>query len=211
MRRCGRQDASEPCPFLAQSRPPRAGTKAGSEPGRSRSARAGAATYSCPRDQLLATLPTASSEPRWRSNSSRSMSRTASPLRVRRTSTERRSSFGAFVMDVTALDQLLEIVRDVRAQIVAARAQLARRQFLIAHIEQQQRLHAVDLALVTAVELVLDDVEQLPVQPLDRDRASPDNVCADGCMRPRAPQPPAVSPMLSSSFPRLLRRAHLYI
>src|SRR5512135_145101 len=75
--------------------------------------------------------------------------------------------FGTFVVDVACFDQLLQIVRDVRAEIVAACPQLARREFLIADVEQQQCLYAVDLPFVTAIKLVLDDVEQLAMQPFD--------------------------------------------
>ena len=64
------------------------------------------------------------------------------------------------------LDQLLEIVRDVRAEIVAARAQLAGGQLGVADIEQEQRLHAVHVRAAAAVEFVLDDVEKPPVQTL---------------------------------------------
>ena len=64
------------------------------------------------------------------------------------------------------LDQLLEIVGDVGAEIVAARAQLARGQLLVADIVEQQRLHRIDVGAAAAVELVLDDVEQAAMQPL---------------------------------------------
>ena len=110
-------------------------------------------------------------------------------------------------MDVTAFDQLLEIVGDVGAQIMAARAQLARRQFLIADIEQQQRLHAVDLAFVAAIQFVLDHVEQLTMQPLDEIEGL-EIVLAERIARLRAPPLPAVWPMLSSSSPAF-SRAHL--
>src|SRR6185437_3502404 len=63
--------------------------------------------------------------------------------------------------------KLLEVVGDVRTQIVAACTQLAGRQFLIADIEQQERLDAVDLAFVAPVKLVLDDVEKLAMKPFN--------------------------------------------
>ncbi len=44
---------------------------------------------------------------------------------------------------------------------MAPRAQFARGQFLIADIEQQQRLDGIDLALVAAIQFVLDHVEQV--------------------------------------------------
>ena len=43
------------------------------------------------------------------------------------------------------LDELLQIVGDVGAKIVAARAQLARGQLLVADVEEQQRLDGVDV------------------------------------------------------------------
>ena len=60
------------------------------------------------------------------------------PLRPSREAHQNRAAIdlGTFVMDVAGFDKLLQIVGHVRAQIVAARAQFARRQFLIADIEQ---------------------------------------------------------------------------
>src|SRR5690606_20522536 len=60
-----------------------------------------------------------------------------------------------------------QIVGDVRAEVVAAGAQLARRQLAVADVEEQQRLHGVDVGPAGAVELVLDDVQKTAVQPLD--------------------------------------------
>jgi len=54
------------------------------------------------------------------------------------------------MIEETHLDELLEIVRDVRAEIVAARAQLARGQLLVADVEQQQRLDGVDVGAALA-------------------------------------------------------------
>src|ERR1043166_5721928 len=71
----------------------------------------------------------------------------------------------ALMIEEAHLDQLLEIVGDVRAEIIAARAQFAGGQFLVADVEQQQRLHRVDIGAAAAIELVLDDVEQTSVQP----------------------------------------------
>ncbi|GAA0534664.1 hypothetical protein GCM10008941_12690 [Rhizomicrobium palustre] len=51
---------------------------------------------------------------------------------------------------------------------MAAGAKLAGRQFLVAHIEQEQGLHGIDLALVPTVEFVLDHVEQLTMQALNK-------------------------------------------
>src|SRR5580704_5021949 len=74
----------------------------------------------------------------------------------------------ALVIEKAHLDKLLEIVGDVGAEIVAARAQLARGQLLVADIVQQKRLDRIDIGAPLAVELVLDDVEQTPVQALDQ-------------------------------------------
>ena len=68
--------------------------------------------------------------------------------------------------DEAGIDQLLQIVGDVRAEIVAAGPELARRQLRIADIEEKQRLHAVHVGAAHAVELVLDHVEQSPMEPL---------------------------------------------
>ena len=72
------------------------------------------------------------------------------------------------MVDVTALDQLFEIVGNIGAEIVAAGTQFAGGQFLVADIEQQQRLHGINLALVAAIQFVLDDIEKLAVKPLNQ-------------------------------------------
>src|SRR6202158_3884520 len=64
------------------------------------------------------------------------------------------------------LDQLLQIVGDVGAEVIAARAQLARGQFLVADIIEQQRLPRIDVGTAAAIEFILDDVEQAAMQPL---------------------------------------------
>src|SRR5438105_895730 len=66
------------------------------------------------------------------------------------------------------LNQLLQIVGDIGSEIIAARAQFAGGKFLVADVVQQQRLYRVDVGAAPAVELVLDDVEQPAVQPLDQ-------------------------------------------
>src|SRR3990167_7045793 len=72
------------------------------------------------------------------------------------------------MMQIAHLDELLQIVGNVRAEIIAARAQLAGRQLAAVDVEQQERLHAVDVRAVAAVEFVLDHVEQPAMQPLDQ-------------------------------------------
>src|SRR6201996_9559612 len=51
----------------------------------------------------------------------------------------------ALMIEEAELDQLLEVVGDVGAEIVTARTQLARSQLLVADIIEQQRLHRVDV------------------------------------------------------------------
>ncbi len=72
------------------------------------------------------------------------------------------------MVEVAEFDQLLQIVGDVGAEIVAAGAQLAGGQFLVADVVEQQRLHRIDVGAAAAIELVLDDVEQSAMQPLDQ-------------------------------------------
>src|SRR5580704_4639260 len=51
----------------------------------------------------------------------------------------------ALMIEETDLDQLLEIVGDVGAEIVTARAQFAGGQFLAPDVVEQQRLHRIDV------------------------------------------------------------------
>ena len=74
----------------------------------------------------------------------------------------------AGMMEIAHLDELLDVVGDVRAEVVAAGAQLARGQLLVADVVEQQRLDAVDVVAAAALELVLDHVEEAAVQPLDQ-------------------------------------------
>ena len=72
------------------------------------------------------------------------------------------------MIEETHLDELLEIVGHVRAEIVAARAQLAGGEFLVADIVEKQSLNRIDVGAAASVEFVLDDVEQTTVQALDQ-------------------------------------------
>src|SRR6201994_657152 len=72
----------------------------------------------------------------------------------------------ALMIEEAELDQLLQIVGHVGAEIIAAGAQLAGGQLLVADVIEQQRLHRIDVRATAAVELVLDDVEQAAMQPL---------------------------------------------
>ena len=70
------------------------------------------------------------------------------------------------MIEEAELDELLEVVGDVGAEVVAARAQLARGQFLVADVIEQQRLHRIDVGAAAAIEFILDDIEQAAMQPL---------------------------------------------
>src|SRR5256885_3290659 len=72
----------------------------------------------------------------------------------------------ALVIEEAELDELLQIVGDVGAEVIAARAQLARGQFLVADVIEQERLHRIDVGAAAAIEFILDDVEQAAMQPL---------------------------------------------
>ena len=72
----------------------------------------------------------------------------------------------ALMIEEAELDELLQIVGDVGAEVVAARAQFARGQFLVADVVEQQRLHRIDVGAAAAIEFILDDVEQAAMQPL---------------------------------------------
>ena len=72
----------------------------------------------------------------------------------------------ALMIKEAHLDELLEVIGDVGAEVVAARTQLARGELLVAYVVEQQRLHRIDVSPAAAIELVLDHVEQAAVQPL---------------------------------------------
>src|SRR4029078_9333066 len=74
----------------------------------------------------------------------------------------------ALMVDVAGIDQLLEIVRDVGAEIEAAARELAGRQFGIADVEQQQSLHAVDVRAAQAFKFIFDDINKQSMKPLDK-------------------------------------------
>jgi hypothetical protein len=65
-------------------------------------------------------------------------------------------------VDVAHINELLEIVGDVGAQIIAPRLQLSGGQFAFADVIEQQRLDAVELGSVQTVgEVSGDDVKGL--------------------------------------------------
>jgi hypothetical protein len=63
-----------------------------------------------------------------------------------------------------------ELRGGVGTEIVTAGAQLAGGQHLVADIVQELRLHRVDVCAPAAVEFVVDDIEQTPMQALDQDQ-----------------------------------------
>ena len=70
--------------------------------------------------------------------------------------------------DVLVLDELLEVVGDVRTQVVATLRQLTNRQSVVADVVEDQRLHVVDVTRTDPFEFEFDDLQELPVQTLDQ-------------------------------------------
>src|ERR1700742_2609816 len=77
----------------------------------------------------------------------------------------------ALMIEEAELDQLLQVVGDVGAEIVTARTQFARGELLVADVVEQQRLHRVDVGAAPAIEFVLDDVEETAMQPLHQSQS----------------------------------------
>src|SRR5580704_12668417 len=73
----------------------------------------------------------------------------------------------AGMMEEADLDQLLDVIGNIRAEIIAACAQFAGGQFLVADIIQEQCLYRVDVGSPAAVELILDNVQQSTMKPFD--------------------------------------------
>ena len=72
------------------------------------------------------------------------------------------------MLDIPVLNQLLEIVGDVGAEIVAPRRQLADGQLVRADIEQNKTLNAVDVVYTGSIKLTAQDFEELAVQSLNQ-------------------------------------------
>src|SRR4030095_15261958 len=68
-------------------------------------------------------------------------------------------------MEKPFFDTLLDIVENIGAEIVAARAQLAGGQLLVSNVVEQQSLHRIDIGVAAALEFILDDVEQSAMPP----------------------------------------------
>lgn len=72
------------------------------------------------------------------------------------------------MVDETEVYQLLDVVGDVRSEVITTRTKLAGRQFGIADVEQQERLNGVDIIATLTIELVLDDIEEAAVETFHR-------------------------------------------
>src|SRR5262249_37042485 len=72
------------------------------------------------------------------------------------------------MIEEAEFDELLQIVGDVGAEVISARAQLTGSQLLVANVVEQQRLHRIDVGATAPVKFVLDDVEQTAMQPFDQ-------------------------------------------
>src|ERR1700733_14130976 len=60
----------------------------------------------------------------------------------------------ALMIEEAELDQLLQIVGDIGAEVIAARAQFARGQFLVADVIKQECLHRIDVGAAAAIEFI---------------------------------------------------------
>ena len=74
----------------------------------------------------------------------------------------------ALVVHIAHIHQFFQVIADVAALIVAAAFQLSGGDFIVADVEQQQRLHGVDVQHADAFEFILDHVQQQAVQPFNQ-------------------------------------------
>ena len=75
--------------------------------------------------------------------------------------------FRSLMVDVAVVHQLLEVVGDVGAEIIAAVGEFADRQHVFADVEQDHRLDVVEVPDALPVEIGLDHFKALAVQALD--------------------------------------------
>src|SRR5438309_5732499 len=73
----------------------------------------------------------------------------------------------ALLRQISILDHLLDVVRDVRAEIAAPQRELADGHFRVADIEQHHPLNVVDVMDPEPFELELYDFEKMAVESLD--------------------------------------------
>src|SRR6266446_2135189 len=71
------------------------------------------------------------------------------------------------LLEIPVLDHLLDVVRDVRAEIAAAQRQFADGHLCIADIKQHHPLDIVDIVDPEPIELELHPLQELTVQALE--------------------------------------------
>src|SRR3954470_15838214 len=74
----------------------------------------------------------------------------------------------ALLDDIAAVQQLLQIVSDVRACVVALLGQITYRDLLVLNISKDQCLNGVDVIDAQPLQLEADNIEKATVQPLDQ-------------------------------------------
>src|SRR5690606_792086 len=72
--------------------------------------------------------------------------------------------FRPLMVHIAQIDQLFEIIADVRTLVITAAFQLTRGHLIFADVEQEQGLNRIDLQYTQALELILDDIKQQSVQ-----------------------------------------------
>lgn len=74
----------------------------------------------------------------------------------------------ALLLEIAHLGELLDVVGDVRALIVASLDEVADGDVLVADVGQQQGLYAVDVADAEPVQFGAQQIEESPVQALNQ-------------------------------------------
>lgn len=72
----------------------------------------------------------------------------------------------AFLFEIFELGEFLDIVRNIRAVIVAAIFQIANHHFILTDIVQQERLDGIDVVHLKAMQLRPQHIEKMPVESL---------------------------------------------
>src|SRR4029077_4897696 len=73
----------------------------------------------------------------------------------------------ALLRQMASLDQFLNVVRHIGAEIAAAQNELADAHLGAAHVEQHQCLYGVDVVTTEPVEITLNDFKEISVEPLN--------------------------------------------
>src|SRR5262249_44631787 len=74
----------------------------------------------------------------------------------------------ALMVDEAEVDELLDVVGNVGAQVVTARAKFAGGQLGVADVEEEKCLDSVHIAATLTVELILDNVEQTAMKTFNK-------------------------------------------